>query len=294
LLSGGASIATDTTSENSERRSNRLLNCCAVQPGWDALMGCSVATDGKRSELSKATSAESQVLYVTQVTKCIRDYAQFTVAINAAHAQKFGHRFVVEGELSEPERGHRLESLDTAHGMLDPRFGKISILHDWLSATEGADAAILRADTDVVHDVLSDPRVSSADMVLSYDATGAQDLTLANTGTIIVRNSRWSRTFLKAWWDHPAHADGQALCFCPPSNSTLRPLFMKASVKEFLQPSSISEVYPTRCGARCSLTSTMAYACAPSKASVTRPNGPRMRLNLWHPWRSNGTGCCGG
>lgn len=128
----------------------------------------------------------------------IWDYASYSFAVNAAYAERNNYYIVMYDEHT-----HNYEAADS-------RWNKVKILERSL------DYPILMGDNvdmDYVVWVDADfifldfslrleqiaPEYPKAHIIMSAEHAGST--TLINSGCIIVRNSRWSRTFLNEWWE---------------------------------------------------------------------------------------------
>jgi len=138
----------------------------------------------------------NSLLLVTFVDDKILDYAAYGIAVNAVYASIQGYSIIIINQ--EKWKYSEVE---------DPRWNKVKILYDLLDPLSGqarhveyivwmdADLVIMNFSLNLIGLFLEH---SEADMILSADM--ADSPTIANTGLIMVRNTHWSREFLRTWW----------------------------------------------------------------------------------------------
>jgi hypothetical protein len=102
---------------------------------------------------------------------------------------------------------HLDESSSPHYDVYDSRWNKVKILEEALNPANGwarhldwlvwldADAIVLDMDLRIEKIVASYPY---ANVLMSAEHAGSS--TLVNSGTVIVRNTPWTRTFLHTWW----------------------------------------------------------------------------------------------
>ena len=137
---------------------------------------------------------------VTYTTRSIASYASYSLAINAAYAERQGYPFYV----LSPATGHEYEPRDQ-------RWNRVKILSEMLEMTEPTYDYVVWLDADLV---ITDMNYSLQDVVA---AAGGADITIsaerhaatgvANTGCFVVRNTQWSRAWLQRWWDEFDHTE---------------------------------------------------------------------------------------
>jgi len=136
---------------------------------------------------------------VTYATEDIWDYTVYTLAINQIYAEQNGYimRHMDPGTSNyEPfdARWNKVKILEMA---IDPITGWARDLTYvmWLDA----DLVVLDMGMRMEQIVADYPK---AHIFLSAEHAGSS--TLMNSGAVIVRNSAWSRKFLREWWDYGA------------------------------------------------------------------------------------------
>jgi len=175
-----------------------LDRCCKPHKqsyGEKELLQCTtqVVTDTAASA-SKHTS--KQVAFVTYATENIRDYAAYSLSINAAYCETHKYEF----RMLSPESG-------AEHDKRDQRWNKVRILLDALEGWASDREFVIWLDADLVvldHSFRIDKLLAQAradqDILVCQDPEPAEIFSIVNTGAVIVRNTQWSREFLKRWW----------------------------------------------------------------------------------------------
>lgn len=179
-----------------------LLAASPVTEGFDAAFVrevCQVSSTHQESHRplvdlinASATFTSSEVLVITAVTADIlSSYASSAIAINACYARARGYAFLVFADGAYP-------GLDP-----DPRWNKVRYLLDLLHHP-ACPAYLLWLDADLI--LLDD----SLDIIAIADAHAEADIIMSqdkptagfagNTGTVLVRNTAWSKAFLQDWW----------------------------------------------------------------------------------------------
>lgn len=176
-----------------------LSKCCSTVSS--SLLTC---TNGTLNALDAPQL--NKIALVTYITPSIYDYAAYSLAINAAFAEMHGYQM----KILSPETMSQ-------HDRMDERWNKVMIL---LNAISGAPINYLSgwakdkeyvvwmdADLVVVDMNFAFESIVSAypdkDIIISEDPYPDEIFSVANTGCVIVRNSEWSRRFLRAWWSTP-------------------------------------------------------------------------------------------
>ncbi len=121
----------------------------------------------------------------------IEDYAAYSIAINAAYVSERGYNFVIHS----PQTQSNFEPRDA-------RWNRVKILsslmvHDY-DYLVWVDADLAVTDWSLsLEDLIS--LHPESDIIIS--AEHHAETGVANTGSIIVKNSAWARDFLGRWWD---------------------------------------------------------------------------------------------
>ena len=157
---------------------------------------------------NSALDAENQtrVLVLTHVTPDKETYARYSVSLMAMHAREFSHKLMVERSTDIPLRGRK------------PDFAKIYHLWQWVQKVKktdahleyilwlDADAIVVHFDSDLVGRLIARLDLEQEMMIggeLIPAADGVASSLVSNTGTMLLRVSDWSESFLQAWWRHP-------------------------------------------------------------------------------------------
>lgn len=132
--------------------------------------------------------------------------------VNLAYAATFGHTLIVAGALhgSHP-----------APPPMDPRFGKVQLLHRVLSSGHfdvvmwlDADAALVEFARDVVGELaaahLVGPGENNKELLVCREPVDVSEPSVVNSGSLMLRHSPWALRFLRQWWEHPDAQRGAA------------------------------------------------------------------------------------
>ena len=139
----------------------------------------------------------SRVAVVTQATASVEGYARYAAALNAAYAAHHGYSFTVFGD--DPNlmpKGYEY------------RYGKVPLLLRLMNANRkvglflwiDADAVVLDHSFEVVARLAN--RHPGKDIVGCREALLATN-NVINSGTLLLRNTPWTRAFLQAWMTQP-------------------------------------------------------------------------------------------
>jgi tetratricopeptide (TPR) repeat protein len=136
---------------------------------------------------------------VTYATEDIWNYTAYSLAVNEAYAEHNGYIML------------HLDPATAKFDEFDARWNKIKILEEALHPERGwarnldyvmwvdADLIFLDLGLRLEQVAAANPK---ADVIISAEHAGSS--TLVNSGTVMVRNSRWGRQFLADWWDFGA------------------------------------------------------------------------------------------
>lgn len=140
----------------------------------------------------------SKVGIVTYITNSIIDYASYAIAINIIYSEHNNYEFKIQTS----ENGNNYEPTDA-------RWNKVKILENAIDENNGwakdysyvvwldADLAIL--DMGMKIELIGETYPDS-DIIMSADLDYSSSL--ANSGYILVRNTKWSKYFLSLWWSY--------------------------------------------------------------------------------------------
>jgi hypothetical protein len=212
---------------------NQFLDECCYKDG-DRKDGSDILLKCVKSFLPvshKSTSSPLRIGIVTYIDDNITSYAAYSLAINTAYALHTNYDFMV----LSPETHSDYEPRD-------PRWNRVKILSKLMmepreeekdkekekgeeESNEGIgtysdfDYVVwLDADLAVVDWTLSIERLVEAfpDHDLLLSAEYHAETGVANTGSIIAKNTAWTQSFLQQWWsvfDHSLNHD-QVYVFC--------------------------------------------------------------------------------
>mmetsp|Transcript_30536 Transcript_30536/g.66659 ORF Transcript_30536/g.66659 Transcript_30536/m.66659 type:complete len:326 (-) Transcript_30536:27-1004(-) len=154
-----------------------------------------------------STENQSGVLVLTHVPPEKEAYARYSVSLMAVHAREFSHELVVERGTEAPLRGRKAD------------FAKIYHLWQWMQKLRrktdvqprslfwlDADTVVVDFDNSLVERLIARLEPEQ-EMIIGGEfvpaASGAPLSLVSNTGTMLLRVSEWSESFLQAWWKHP-------------------------------------------------------------------------------------------
>ena len=174
--------------------------CCHYAHLPDALMLCANASaHGNEHEILSnfygGGGPSLGVGIVTYATQDIWDYSAYSLAVNEAYAEHNGYIMRQEDD--------RLSNYEP----IDARWNKIKVLLQAMDSETGwardlpyimwVDADVIFLDFSLRLEKVA-AQYPHADIILSAENAGST--TLINSGTILVKNTAWSRMFLNRWW----------------------------------------------------------------------------------------------
>lgn len=146
----------------------------------------------------KSDAGKTRIHLLTSLTSNILPYASYVLAINSIYAAARGYSMQIIHE----------DGPVLYQGALDPdaRWNKIKFLSDSLHNLPADDSeqyvVWLDADLAIINFQLDFEQLiqqyQEADIIMSRDKASAPFV--GNTGTIIVKNTAWSKHFLDLWW----------------------------------------------------------------------------------------------
>lgn len=220
----------DSTSTVSLRNIDFMFKCCKLNVNYpregsvdsQSLMVCVNESSSKQERFvldrihkeseEEITSYMPRVGLFTFGTTNIWGYSAFSFAINEIYAEQNGYimKHFDENSLpltSESDVGLDVENMAIDQYDKDSRWNKVLLLrrsidtvHGWAKELDyvmwiDADAVIMDVNMQIEAIMADHPH---ADIVVSSEHAGSS--TLINSGIVIVRNSEWSRAFLRQWW----------------------------------------------------------------------------------------------
>jgi len=157
------------------------------------------------SQRSRGKGGDGGFVLLSWLSPHIHSYAAYTALINAAYAERRGYSFELLGPGLKGDEENEEEEEE------DLRWKKVGVL---IEATErhkdgaylvwlDSDLAVLDFDS-LVFEATVDAH-PHADILLSRDARPENGI--ANTGCIVVRNTAFTRAFLRLWSSSFPHSD---------------------------------------------------------------------------------------
>ena len=179
--------------------SSAVHECCSlVDSPLDLLACANTSSRLHREQLFSAGGERGFTLgIVTFSTENIWDYSAYSFAVNEAYAEHNGYVMMHIDPTMMPDRDSydsRWNKVKVLERALDPDGGWASGL-DYIMWVD-ADLIFLGITSLRIQDVVAEH--PEAELIVSAEHAGST--TLINSGSIIVRNSAWSRRFLKDWW----------------------------------------------------------------------------------------------
>lgn len=181
-----------------------IEKCCEFIENPVALMQCANTS----SNVNMARVIESIEGYggptlgvgiVTYATEDIWNYTAYSLAVNEAYAEHNGYIML------------HLDPATAKFDDFDARWNKIKILEEALHPDRGwarnldyvmwVDADLIFLDLGLRLEQVA-AEYPKADVIISAEHAGSS--TLVNSGTVMVRNTRWGRQFLSDWWNFGA------------------------------------------------------------------------------------------
>ena len=163
---------------------------------WLTLLKCTNESSSRQRQKVATARTSSTVGLVTYATQDIWNYTAYSFAVNEIYAEHNNYVMLhLDGESSSEydsfdSRWNKVKILEEA---LDPETGWARHL-DWVVWID-ADAIVLDMNLRIEEVVAPYPE---AHLLVSAEHAGSS--TLINSGVVIVKNSAWSRAFLKEWW----------------------------------------------------------------------------------------------
>lgn len=181
-----------------------IQNCCEYLDNPTLLIKC--ANESSYLNMNNVISSIEDyggptlgVGIVTYATEDIWNYTAYSLAVNEAYAEHNGYIML------------HLDPSTAKFDEYDARWNKIKILEEALDPEKGwgrnldyimwVDADLIFLDLGLrLEQVAADN--PKADVIISAEHAGSS--TLVNSGTVMVRNTRWARKFLSDWWNYGA------------------------------------------------------------------------------------------
>lgn len=174
---------------------HKTASCCSHLNDSQALLEC--INEVETSNPSK----NERIAIVTYYSPNIASYASYALAINTAYAEHQGYEFYA----LSPETGSNFEPADQ-------RWNRVKIMDDALNTKNGwlKDVDyIIWLDADLVminfafqfRDLIK--KHKNVDIIISAERHA--ETGVANTGSLILKNTAWSRDYLKKWWNNYDH-----------------------------------------------------------------------------------------
>jgi hypothetical protein len=153
----------------------------------DVISTLNVLKESRIVQACGSFSNRLKIAIVTQITPEIDGYGKHTESINQAYAKQAGYDFHVLREWSFTERA--------------VTWGTVYMLRKYLSQYDylfwmDADAVVSRFDISLEKFIRQMP---DKDILACDDRPMGSSI--VNAGTILVKNSTWSKKFLDSWWE---------------------------------------------------------------------------------------------
>jgi len=209
------------SSSSSSLSSKGVISCCTSSSSLSLISCVNESADINRHRVEHAIASGGGpslgVAIVTYSTNSIFDYASYSFAINEAYAEHNGYIMKLLDDTSaddeydkEDPRWNKVKILERA---IDPVGGNHPILinnNSYCTTTTTATGwakdldYVMWVDADLV---FLDMNMRIEQIAASYpkahilvSAENHGSTTLINSGSIIIKNSKWSRQFLSLWW----------------------------------------------------------------------------------------------
>jgi len=176
---------------------------CIARSESEALLGCTLDTLGVIRTLFHSGHKDwpPRFSVLSYATSNIHEYAGYSLSLNAAYCSTHGYSFQILG----PRDGAEYEPRDQ-------RWNKVRILLEALDGGSNASQSEwvlwLDADLAVIEPTLDLEALvelaPGADIFVCSDNEKAEIFSLVNTGAVLVRNTEWTRDFLRHWWGDSA------------------------------------------------------------------------------------------
>lgn len=207
-LLGYSQITTSVRKQPDPFRPTFVHACCKYIKDPPSLLHCSNVTANANKDLileeitrenrrTNGKSKKPRLGIVTFATRDIWNYSAYALAVNEAYAEHNGYIF----QHLDPESG---PSYDT----YDARWSKVKILEDSIDPINGwardldfvmwIDADFIFLDMGLRLEEVAEAH-PGAHIIASAEHAGST--TLINSGTVLIRNSQFSREFLADWWN---------------------------------------------------------------------------------------------
>ena len=156
------------------------------------IVNCYLSVYSRAREITQPKIVnELKIGITTYYDENIEDYAAYSLAINAAYVSERGYGFVIHS----PQTQSNFEPRDARWNRVRILSGMMALNYDYLVWID-ADLAVTDWSLSLEDLISLHPK---SDIIIS--AEHHAETGVANTGSIIVKNSKWARSFLERWWD---------------------------------------------------------------------------------------------
>lgn len=157
------------------------------------LLAKSCVRRAKQTEYFDTTSHSKKKICICMFyTPNISSYSKLSEKINRAYAKRHGYAFVVFKQRLT-KRDAQWDKVAFVDKVLNS--GKYHYVF-WIDSDAYFNLQLKRLE-DVIE---IDPAI---DLYICDDLVNSNAKCLVNTGTFLLRNSSWSRNFMRKWWNHP-------------------------------------------------------------------------------------------
>lgn len=179
-----------------------VINCCGLNNHLELIKCVNVSSINNKHHIehyiSMGGGPSLGIGIVTYSTSDIFDYSSYSFAVNEAFAEHNGYILKLIDNLN---------TNDDIYDKDDPRWNKVKILEMAIDPVSGwakdldyvmwidADLIFLDMNLRIEQIAASYPK---AHILISAENHGST--TLVNSGSILIKNSKWSKKFLSSWW----------------------------------------------------------------------------------------------
>ena len=186
--------------------SHSVINCCELNNFIELIKCVNISSINNKNQIEQYISIGGGpslgIGIVTYSTSDIFDYSSYSFAVNEAYSEHNGYILKLIDNLNNNNNND-----DDIYETNDPRWNKVKILEMAIDPMNGwakdldyvmwidADLIFLDMNLRIEQVAASYPK---AHILISAENHGST--TLINSGSILIKNSKWSRKFLSLWW----------------------------------------------------------------------------------------------
>lgn len=177
------------------------VQVCSVCHFSDSLLSDCLSAFQIQMNSIVTSSSNHCFLLTSYSTSNIQHYSLLSYAIN--HAFAVTHNYSILA--TSPNTGHEFEHRDQ-------RWNKVGIIHQFLKSQRPLSSYYVWLDSDLI---ITQFNFSLQNITMHYSwahiiicADSSRENGIANTGSMIVKNSPWSKSFFDRWWNAFDRSDG--------------------------------------------------------------------------------------